>query len=178
MEQKSSISEFTTHWHCNTQGQMATSPGPHIIIDTEFVLDTQFHKKFPSDLLGTATLQQLPTEIMIGDTKYILSGAIEYVASVSSTGIGHYIGYCLMITGCWERDSQAGARRRSAGRKCGSQDGAPLAADAVAKKTRTGAPLAASAAAKKALRRSAGRYARNGGAKGAPLAAMRRQRWR
>ncbi|XP_062127240.1 uncharacterized protein LOC133839629 [Drosophila sulfurigaster albostrigata] len=46
------------------------------------------------------------------------------------------------------------------GDKCGAK-GAPLAADAVSKKTRTGAPLAAMRRQRWRYGRSAGRYARN-----------------
>jgi len=57
-------------------------PGPHVIIDIEFVT------QFPSGSSASASFLHLPQEIFIKNRKYILSCAIEYVPAPGNRILG------------------------------------------------------------------------------------------
>lgn len=77
---------------CKKHTSRIFSYGPHLIFDTSIVTDIEYLKRINIERVNF-TLDNVATNIIIGNTNYSLAGIVSYIKYGNYYNNGHYIAY-------------------------------------------------------------------------------------
>lgn len=75
----------------------------YILLDIEHFYEKSIFVKKNNIRFPNTTLSDLPTILRINDKQFHLCGAVEFIPSKISNGLGHYVAYTRSICNKWKR---------------------------------------------------------------------------